>query len=291
MVWSPFSNLLLYGGTADVAAAKAAGVAIALGCDWGPSGSRSLLGELKVAHLWSERNNIFTPRELVAMVTREAAGLLEWSPVLGSIEADKRADLLAISGDTGDPYLQLINAKENDVALVMISGVARVGIPSLMRSLNLSGERIDVGGAARTLFLAHPNADPLVEGLSLTDAAAALKAALRTLPQLARQADKPRPMSAIARMRDGGNRWRLQLDEIFDSGVDLRPNLRPNRGAPRAAASMRPAVDANLKLADAVAPTEIDALTVVGDDEYIDALDQQLNLPTFIKSGLRERWS
>ncbi len=36
MVWSPFSNLLLYGKTADVRAAKSAGVSIGIGSDWAP---------------------------------------------------------------------------------------------------------------------------------------------------------------------------------------------------------------------------------------------------------------
>ena len=90
MVWSPFSNMLLYGGTADVAAAKAAGVAIALGCDWAPSGSRNLLNELKVAFLHSEANSIFSTRELVGLVTRDAAGLLR---VLGMLGEDAAAHL------------------------------------------------------------------------------------------------------------------------------------------------------------------------------------------------------
>src|SRR4029453_8080197 len=54
MVWSPFSNLLLYGRTADIARARREGVVIALGSDWSPSGSRNLLGELKVARLASD---------------------------------------------------------------------------------------------------------------------------------------------------------------------------------------------------------------------------------------------
>jgi len=54
MVWSPFSNLLLYGGTSDIARARNEGVLIALGPDWSPSGSKNLLGELKVARLVSE---------------------------------------------------------------------------------------------------------------------------------------------------------------------------------------------------------------------------------------------
>jgi 5-methylthioadenosine/S-adenosylhomocysteine deaminase len=39
MVWSPLSNLLLYGQTADVGEALDAGVPVALGSDWAPSGS------------------------------------------------------------------------------------------------------------------------------------------------------------------------------------------------------------------------------------------------------------
>ena len=51
LVWSPLSNFLLYGKTANVAAARAAGVSISLAPDWAPSGSKSVLGELKVADL------------------------------------------------------------------------------------------------------------------------------------------------------------------------------------------------------------------------------------------------
>lgn len=49
IVWSPLSNLLLYGRTSRVEAARAASVKIGLGSDWSPTGSKNLLGELKVA--------------------------------------------------------------------------------------------------------------------------------------------------------------------------------------------------------------------------------------------------
>jgi cytosine/adenosine deaminase-related metal-dependent hydrolase len=41
IVWSPLSNLLLYGKTTDVAAARTAGLTIALGSGWSPSGSKT----------------------------------------------------------------------------------------------------------------------------------------------------------------------------------------------------------------------------------------------------------
>jgi hypothetical protein len=40
LIWSPFSNLLLYGETANIASAKSAKVTIALGSDWTPTGSK-----------------------------------------------------------------------------------------------------------------------------------------------------------------------------------------------------------------------------------------------------------
>src|SRR5262249_45821792 len=49
LVWSPLSNLLLYGKTTNVYDALAEGVLVSLGTDWTPSGSRTLLHELKVA--------------------------------------------------------------------------------------------------------------------------------------------------------------------------------------------------------------------------------------------------
>lgn len=294
MVWSPFSNMLLYGGTADVAAAKAAGVPIALGCDWAPSGSRNLLNELKVAYLHSQAQGIFSTRELVGLVTREAAGLLGWDAVIGTLEPGKRADLLVCAGESADPYEQLIFAKESDLTLVMINGVGRVGSPTIMHSLNLSGEALTVGTAKRTLYLAHPNADLLVLGLSLSAAQEALKGALRRLPILARRAERPRPMSAAA-LASGGGAWRLALDEIVDTGVDLRPNL-PEPGASgrplRAAAMMRPLFPrAPLRLSASVTPLRIDPLTVVDDPGYLDGLDLQLNLPADIKAGLRGLWA
>ena len=74
MVWSPLSNLLLYGQTADVKAAKRAGVKIGIGPDWSPSGSKNLLGELKVARLASQATGgTFSDREILAMATTTAA--------------------------------------------------------------------------------------------------------------------------------------------------------------------------------------------------------------------------
>src|SRR3546814_1706615 len=92
MVWSPLSNLLLYGQTADVAAATAAGLTIGLGSDWSPSGSKNLLGELKAAHPCNRAaGEPFSARDIVAMATRNAAQPMKWERGAGSLAACRRA--------------------------------------------------------------------------------------------------------------------------------------------------------------------------------------------------------
>jgi 5-methylthioadenosine/S-adenosylhomocysteine deaminase len=78
LIWSPRSNLELYGSTADVAAARAAGVKIALAPDWSPTGSDGLLAELNYAAAWNDTQTppLFTDRELVTMATSTAAALV-----------------------------------------------------------------------------------------------------------------------------------------------------------------------------------------------------------------------
>ena len=79
------------------------------------------------------------------MATRDAAAILKWKGLAGTIAAGARADLLVIDG-TGDPYDALIHAKETDIRLVMINGVARYGLPALMTSLAPDDQTVKVGG-------------------------------------------------------------------------------------------------------------------------------------------------
>lgn len=208
MVWSPLSNLLLYGDTAHVDLAKAAGVRIGLGSDWSPSGSKNLLGELKVASLVSASRprGLFRTREIVAMATRNAADILKWSKALGSLEAGKRADLLVIEGAGGDPYDSLIKAKETDVRLVMINGVARYGVPQLMDALVPLEKTITVAGEKRRLFLRQETSDPDVAQVPLDTATETLGEAFRDIIKLARDLERaPRgPM---------GGRGRAAIDQ------------------------------------------------------------------------------
>jgi hypothetical protein len=120
MVWSPLSNYLLYGQTAEVAAATQTPdkLRIGLGADWSPSGSKNLLGELKVARLCSDEHAhlhgapLLSNVELVALATRNAASILGWGGRAGSVTSGARADLIVLAGVSGDPYDALLRARE-----------------------------------------------------------------------------------------------------------------------------------------------------------------------------------
>ncbi len=129
LVWSPLSNFLLYGKTANVRAAKEAAVAISLAPDWGPSGSKSLLGELKVADLVNREQlkSLFGDRELVEMVTRNPARALGWEQQLGQVRPGYLADLVVMDDRQADVYRNLIAATEENIRLVIVRGEALYG--------------------------------------------------------------------------------------------------------------------------------------------------------------------
>lgn len=290
MVWSPLSNLLLYGGTAQVAAARQAGVRIALGSDWSPSGSKNLLGELKVAWLYAQHllGGLFSARDLVAMATRDAAAILKWDKALGSLEPGKRADLVVFAGKTGDPYETLIAAKETAIRLVMINGVARYGMPGLMKTLGAQGETLRVGGLARCLYLAQQTADPDVASLTLGAARTALRQALRQLPALALELEQAPPADTLRSVLDAPAPivWSLALDEIQATAVDLRPRLPFNGPEDFTGPERIAPVAASVPLSALLQPIELDPLTVADDPDFLAAIAMQPNLPVAVRDGL-----
>lgn len=290
IVWSPLSNLLLYGDTARVDVAKQAGVRISLGSDWSPSGSKNLFGELKVAWLYSQHqlNGLFSDREIVAMATREAARILKWHDALGTLEAGKRADVLVMAGQEGDPYDALIRAQETAISLVMINGVARYGLPRLMKRLTPQGETVRVGGQTRRLFLQQETGDPDVGAVSLRTARSVLKKAFQDLPTLARELEKPKPKSARRIALDAPEPvvWSLALDEIQPTGLDQRPRLPFNGPRDFTGPKRTSARAAGVPLSQLLQPIALDPLTVADDSNFLSEIEAQPNLPEPIRTGL-----
>jgi 5-methylthioadenosine/S-adenosylhomocysteine deaminase len=161
VVWSPLSNLLLYGATVKLKDLLESGVNFSVGCDWSPSGSKNPLLELKVARWVAQQQGAgLTARDLVGLVTDRAAAVVGWAPYLGSLVAGKLADVLAIAGETGDPFEHLIDARERQVQLVIVHGVPRYGDETLMQALQPGPaaqlESVMIDGAAKRFFLQHP---------------------------------------------------------------------------------------------------------------------------------------
>lgn len=123
LVWSPQSNLRLYGETTRVADALAVGLPLALGADWLPSGSTSLLAELKVARQeLANQGSPLSARDLVTMVTSGAAAIAGLSDHVGSIAVGMVADLVVLARQASDPYESICLSMPNDVELVLIGG-------------------------------------------------------------------------------------------------------------------------------------------------------------------------
>jgi 5-methylthioadenosine/S-adenosylhomocysteine deaminase len=133
LVWSPFTNLWLYEQTADVIAARSAGLRVCLGSDWSPSGTKTVLGELKVAaHLNATRlGGAFTAADLCAMVTRSPAEALGWDDCVGTIAPGRQADITVVRRNSGS-HADLISAWEDDVLLVVLGGAPVYGETTLM---------------------------------------------------------------------------------------------------------------------------------------------------------------
>lgn len=160
IVWSPRSNVILYGRTTNVVAALSRGVRVALAPDWSPSGGPGMLGELRYARYVSQ--TVFagqlTDRDLVEMVTTRAAEVVD-RPQVGALVEGRYADVLVIP-DTGcDAYSSLVDVPMSDIRLVLLGGRPLYGDASLFNALPASVrdrcETLSVCTQTKTLCLAQ----------------------------------------------------------------------------------------------------------------------------------------
>lgn len=160
VVWSPFSNYWLYGQTTDIPAARRHDVTVCLGTDWGPSGTKNLLGELKVARLVSDAQHWgLTDFELVEMVTAAPGDMLGlcWQVKLGRLAAGALGDVTVVAKRDSDPFKNLVEAFEKDILLVTVNSSPRYGTRELMKA---AGARrttsVRIGSVRRRTVLINP---------------------------------------------------------------------------------------------------------------------------------------
>jgi 5-methylthioadenosine/S-adenosylhomocysteine deaminase len=144
LIWSPHSNFALYGATADVAAAKTAGVTMAIAPDWSPSGSDGMVEEMQYAWAWDKKQTpeVFGPEDFVRMATENPAKLAAASDKIGALKEGMAADVVVFPAEGDEAAMALLDAKPGSVSLVVVGGKPLVGDPRLMQEL-LPGQTLE----------------------------------------------------------------------------------------------------------------------------------------------------
>ncbi len=155
LIWSPRSNITLYGDTARVSMASRLGVQIALGTDWLPSGSMNMLRELTCADSFNTTylNGFFTDEQLWAMTTANAANVVAMSDVIGTLAMGKQADISVFAAHGKGPFRTVIEAQPADVALVMRGGKILYGDAASVGTTLTGCDTLDVCGTSKNLCL------------------------------------------------------------------------------------------------------------------------------------------
>ncbi len=154
LVWSPRSNVDLYGNTAPVVLYDNLGVQIALGTDWLASGSMNMARELRCAADLNDRHfgRHFTDQALWKMVTQNAAFAVGAKDTLGMLKPGYAGDVAVFSAGAAKDYRAVIDANPDDVILVLRSGRPLYGDAALLAQEGLGAdecEDIDVCGIAK----------------------------------------------------------------------------------------------------------------------------------------------
>lgn len=278
VVWSPYSNLLLYGETLDLAALAESEALFALGCDWSPTGSKNLLQELKVAdYVVREQGAELTHEDLARSVTTNAAQVVGWQEQLGAIRVGMLADLLVLAGDSDDPYSQLISATEADIALVIVHGLARHGDREFVEQLHPRPDRpledITIAEKEKALYLHAADSD--LNDVTFEDARTYLLEAMRDLPSFKQVAE-----AEGARLQSLGVQaqpFTIELDNEYEPTTDELQEI----GAEATLLADWSLITQSIELD----PIEVNA------SDYWERLQAQTNLPPGLKTELESAYS
>ena len=167
IVWSPRSNFVLYGATANVDAAFRAGVTISLAPDWSPTGSDNMWEEIQYADGVSrgKLDGLFSARQLVEMASGVPARVARIDDKVGRLEPGMLADLFLVKPRRmeANPYDTIVENRITAIDLVMIDGTAVYGEPGMLGELGIAAEPLKVCGAQKALNSAALPAGPFAQ--------------------------------------------------------------------------------------------------------------------------------
>jgi hypothetical protein len=137
VVWSPFSNLLLYGDTLPIGKLLEAGLRVCLGSDWAPSGSKHLFDEMKLAKCFLDSRGISIPEkklfDMVSSVPAKCLGGLQ----IGEVAAGNYADLFVFrKKDPGVSAVESMLTQDDDsIQFTMVNGRIAYGQNGLFQNI------------------------------------------------------------------------------------------------------------------------------------------------------------
>jgi large repetitive protein len=163
VIWSPRSNVDLYGNTAPVTLLDRVGVNLALGTDWTASGSMNVLRELACADYLNREHygSDLGDWQLWRMATEGGAEALGVEAATGSLRPGRAADIALFDGrDSADePFRAVLEAGIEDVWGTWRGGEPLAGeadlIASVPRGSGCEELPMDVCGERKRVCLAE----------------------------------------------------------------------------------------------------------------------------------------
>ncbi len=156
LIWSPRSNVFLYGDTAAVPVWARLGANLAIGTDWVRSGSMNVLRELRCADALNSKyfGRTLSDDRLWRLATSGAAEATKVSSRLGRLEVGLQADIAVFRQKGEATYRSVLEANPEDVVLVMRGGKVLYGDQVLVAALSMDiCDALTVCGAQKSVCL------------------------------------------------------------------------------------------------------------------------------------------
>jgi 5-methylthioadenosine/S-adenosylhomocysteine deaminase len=152
LIWSPQSNLALYGKTTNIPLALQHGVLVSLGVDWNPTGSDNIFDELRVAAQVNETTfDRAVPDALwVKMITVNPAQILALERYIGRLATGRKADVTVVESHDPDAVQSLFKTHLQDVQMVWVGGDLLYADEAILEHVKPGQcEPLDVHGARK----------------------------------------------------------------------------------------------------------------------------------------------
>jgi large repetitive protein len=141
LVWSPRSNISLFGNTSQAQVMARLGGTVAVGTDWTYTGSATMLRELACVDEYNQSylDDAFTDEDIWKMATINGAIAARSDELIGSLAVGKLADIAVFHATAGETYRAVIAAGDADVALVVRDGDTLYGEDDVVNALSPNG--------------------------------------------------------------------------------------------------------------------------------------------------------